>query len=181
MNVRILWRWILSQSWVVGAFWKQEWGIIYIYFISAFLFVLSECVVGWRPSCLCWVSAWLDEGLPVSAEWAHGWMKVFRFVLSECMVGWRPSCLCWECMVGWRPSCLMSASCVVPLRRDWANFYHTGWGRVGRVWSAREKSLEILSWLGIKSGPQRQTVRYIYSPTELPWLKSFYVGIKIQT
>jgi len=48
-------------------------------------------------------------------------------------------------MVGLRPSSSLSTGCVVvSLRGDWAIFYHPGSGRVGRVWSAREKSLEIL-------------------------------------
>jgi len=47
-------------------------------------------------------------------------------------------------VVGLWPSSSLSTGCVVPLRGDWAIFYHAGSGRVGRVWSAREKSLEIL-------------------------------------
>jgi len=47
-------------------------------------------------------------------------------------------------IVGLQPSSSMSAGCMVQLRGDWAIFCHTGSGRVGRVWSAREKSLEIL-------------------------------------
>jgi len=40
--------------------------------------------------------------------------------------------------------------------------------RVRRVWSVRQKSLEIL---GIEPGPWgRQTVRFIHFPTELSWL-----------
>jgi len=42
------------------------------------------------------------------------------------------------------PSSSLSTVCVVPLRGDWAIFCHAGSGRVGRVRSAREKSLEIL-------------------------------------
>ena len=45
-------------------------------------------------------------------------------------------------MVGLPLSSLMSTGCVVPLRGDWCIFCHAGSGRVGRVWSAREKSLE---------------------------------------
>jgi len=47
-------------------------------------------------------------------------------------------------MVELRPSSSLSTGCVVYLRGDWAVFCHTGSGRVGRVRSAREKSLEIL-------------------------------------
>ena len=36
------------------------------------------------------------------------------------------------------------AGCVVPLREDWVIFSHSGIGWVCRVWSAREKSLQIL-------------------------------------
>ena len=43
-----------------------------------------------------------------------------------------------------RPSSSLSTGCVVLLRGDWAIFCHAGSGRVGRVRSAREKSLEIL-------------------------------------
>jgi len=46
-------------------------------------------------------------------------------------------------MVGLRPSSSISTGCVVPLRRDWAIFCNTDSGQVGRMWSAREKSLEI--------------------------------------
>ena len=42
------------------------------------------------------------------------------------------------------PSSPMFTDCVVPLREDWAIFCHAGSGRVGRGWSARKKSLEIL-------------------------------------
>jgi len=38
----------------------------------------------------------------------------------------------------------LSTGCVVSFRGDGAIFCHTGSGRVGRVWSAREKSLGIL-------------------------------------
>ena len=47
-------------------------------------------------------------------------------------------------MVGLQPSSSLSTGCVVSLRGDWAIFCHAGSGRVGRVLSAREKSLEIL-------------------------------------
>jgi len=43
-----------------------------------------------------------------------------------------------------RPSSSLSTGCVVSLREDWAIFCHAGSGRVGRVRSVREKSLEIL-------------------------------------
>ena len=43
-----------------------------------------------------------------------------------------------------RPSSSLSTGCVVSLRGDSAIFCHTGSGRVGRVWSTREKSLGIL-------------------------------------
>jgi len=46
-------------------------------------------------------------------------------------------------VVGLRPSSSLSTGCVMSLRGDCAFFCHTGSGRVGRVWSAREKSLEI--------------------------------------
>jgi len=47
-------------------------------------------------------------------------------------------------MVGLRPSSSLSTGCVVSLRGDWAIFCHAGSGRVGKVRSAIEKSLEIL-------------------------------------
>jgi len=47
-------------------------------------------------------------------------------------------------IVGLHPSSLMSTGWVAPLRGDWAIFCHAGSGRVGRVWSARKNSLEIL-------------------------------------
>ena len=84
-------------------------------------------------------------------------LKIF-FSISHCLS-----------MVELRPSSSLSTDCVVSLRGDWAIFCHAGSGRVGRVWSAREKSLEILKpWLGIEPGPRGgQTVSY---PTELSWL-----------
>jgi len=78
-------------------------------------------------------------------------------------------------MVGLQPSSLMSTSCVVPLRGDWAVFCHAGSGRVGRVWSVREKSLEILrhGWeLKLGHGEDRQWDSFIF-PTELSWLILF--------
>jgi len=62
-------------------------------------------------------------------------------------------------MVRLRPSSSMSTGCVVPLRGDWAIFCHAGSGWVGRVWSVKEKSLEILlhSWeLNLGYGKDRQ-------------------------
>ena len=47
-------------------------------------------------------------------------------------------------MVGLRPSSSLSTDCVVSFRGDWAIFCHAVSGRVGRVWSAREKSLAIV-------------------------------------
>ena len=47
-------------------------------------------------------------------------------------------------VVGLRPSSSLSTGCEVSLRGHWTIFCHTGSGRVGRVWSAREKSFEIL-------------------------------------
>ena len=41
------------------------------------------------------------------------------------------------------PSSWLFTGCVVPLRGDWAIFSHAGSGRVGWVWPAREKSLEL--------------------------------------
>jgi len=80
---------------------------------------------------------------------------------------------------GWiPPSSSISMGCVVPLSGDWAIFCHTGLGQVGRVLSAREKSLHP----GIEPGPPRgQTVRYIHSPTELKWQpsKHFYINIQV--
>jgi len=46
-------------------------------------------------------------------------------------------------MIGRRPSSSMSTACVVTLRRNWAIFCHDS-ERIGKVWSAREKSLTIL-------------------------------------
>jgi len=43
-------------------------------------------------------------------------------------------------------SSLLSTGRVVPLRGNWAIFCHAGSGWVGRVWSPREKSLEILTY-----------------------------------
>ena len=46
---------------------------------------------------------------------------------------------------GWTSAFLLTVHRLwVSLRGDWASFYNAGSGRVGRVWSAREKSLEIL-------------------------------------
>ena len=62
-------------------------------------------------------------------------------------------------VVGLRPSSSLSTGCVVSLRGDWAIFCHAGSGRVGRVRSAREKSLEILrrGWeLNLGHGEDRQ-------------------------
>ena len=62
------------------------------------------------------------------------------------MSPWPSNCQCF-------PGCVirrLSACTRVPhregnsLRGDWAIFCHAGSGRVGRVWSAREKSREIL-------------------------------------
>jgi len=47
-------------------------------------------------------------------------------------------------VVGPRPSSSSSTWCVVPLGGDWTLFCHAGSGRVGRVLSTRENSLEIL-------------------------------------
>jgi len=47
-------------------------------------------------------------------------------------------------VVGLRPSSSLSTGFVMSLRGDWAIFCHAGSGWVGRVRSAREKSLEIL-------------------------------------
>jgi len=75
-------------------------------------------------------------------------------------------------MVGLRPSSLLSTGWVVSLRGDWAIFCHAGSGQVGRVQSAREKSLEILHH-GWELNPGGQTVSY---PTELSWLTSDLVN-----
>ena len=66
----------------------------------------------------------------------------------------------------------VSTCCVVPLRGDWAIFCHAGSGRVGRVWSAKEKSLEILRHsreLNPGNREDRQYRRCICSSTELSW------------
>jgi len=47
-------------------------------------------------------------------------------------------------VVGCGPSSSLYTGCVVSLRGDWANFCHTGSGRIGRASSAGEKSLKIL-------------------------------------
>jgi len=63
------------------------------------------------------------------------------------------------------------------IKGDWAIFCHAGSGRVGRVGSAREKSLEIfrmaMAWGG-------QTVRYIHCPTGLSWLILFLLVGKFE-
>jgi len=75
--------------------------------------------------------------------------------------------VCWP---SW-PSSSLSTGCAVSLRGDWAIFYHSGSRRVGRAWSARAKSLEIIrhGWELLSGpGPQGgQTVSYF---TELSWL-----------
>jgi len=43
-----------------------------------------------------------------------------------------------------QPSSSMTTGCVMPLRGDWDIFCHAGSGWVGRVWSARKKSIETL-------------------------------------
>ena len=53
----------------------------------------------------------------------------------------------------------MSTGCVVSLRRDWAIFCHAVPGRVGRTWSAREKSLKILRH-GRELNPDHREDRY---------------------
>ena len=94
-------------------------------------------------------------------EWFEGWFHCRKAFFSQCLS-----------VVRRRPSSLMSTECVVLLRGDWAIFCHAGSGWVGRVWSAREKIFwNISPLLGIEPGqPKGQTVRYIYSPTELSWL-----------
>jgi len=63
----------------------------------------------------------------------------------------------------------ISTGFVMPLREDWAIFCHSGSGLVGRMWSHKEKYLEVQS--GIEPRPQGgQTERYICSLTELSWL-----------
>ena len=46
-----------------------------------------------------------------------------------------------------RPCSWMFSGCVVSLREYWVILCHAGSGQVGRMWLAREKSLEIF-WLG---------------------------------
>ena len=73
-----------------------------------------------------------------------------------------------------RPSSSLPMGYMVSLRGHWATCCHNSSGRVGRVWSPREKSLEIYStMLGIEPGPQgAQTVTFIHSPAELSWWTS---------
>jgi len=47
-------------------------------------------------------------------------------------------------MVGHWPSSWLSTGCMLSLRGAWAVFYNAGSGQVGKVWSARKKSLGIL-------------------------------------
>jgi len=47
-------------------------------------------------------------------------------------------------MVRLRPSSSIPSGCVVLLKGSWAIFCHAGSERVGRMWSAREESLEML-------------------------------------
>jgi len=60
------------------------------------------------------------------------------FVFCFCFISHRLS------VIGLRPSSSLFTGCVVSLRGDLACFCHAGSGRVGRVWSVREKSLEML-------------------------------------
>jgi len=62
--------------------------------------------------------------------------------VDELSTLYQPSSVCLS-LAGLRPSSSLSTGCVVSLRGDWAIFCHAGSGRVG-VWSAREKSLEML-------------------------------------
>jgi len=81
-------------------------------------------------------------------------------------------------MVKHWPSSSLSTGCVVSLRGDWANFCHAGPGRVGRVWSAREKSLEILrrGWeLNPGHGEDRQ---WDIPPCYHDWLPSSSIPMK---
>ena len=67
-------------------------------------------------------------------------------------------------VVGLQPSSSLPTGCVVSLRVGCVVFCHTGPGRVGRMWSAREKSLEILyhGWeLNPDHGEDRQWDTFI--------------------
>jgi len=88
-------------------------------------------------------------------------------------------------VVGLQRSSSISTGCVVSLRGDLVIFCHTGSGRVGRVWSAREKSLEILRHGGefnpghcFSCGPNLWScTRPVYKAEEVVigcWLTRFY-------
>ena len=105
---------------------------------------------------LMWASLWV--------MWKRGDFFLFFLISHRLSV------------VGLRPSSSLSTGCVVSLRGEWAIFCHAGSGRVGRVRSAREKSLEILrrGYMGIEPGPRGgQTESY---PTELSWLTKTRLG-----
>ena len=81
--------------------------------------------------------------LSLSALWDHlffyfSWTFLLRFLHNCFLMSHRLS------VVELRPSSSLSTGCVMSLRGDWPFFCHAGSGLVGRVRSAREKSLEIL-------------------------------------
>jgi len=92
----------------------------------------------WQPSLFEWTKK--TKKSPVLSY--ELWSIPTKFFLPNSRVFFSIShCLS---MVELRPSSSLSTGCVVSLRGDWAIFCHAGSRRVGRVRSAREKSLEIL-------------------------------------
>ena len=72
-----------------------------------------------------------------------------------------------------KPFPLMFTGCMVPLWGDWAIFCHAGSGWVGREWSTREQSLEILShdWESNQSHRKdRQSDTFLLSLVYHDWL-----------
>jgi len=87
-----------------------------------------------------------------------------NFLLSAIIYPW----------LDFQPSSSLSTGCVVSLRGDWAIFCHAGSGRVGRVWSARGKSLEILR-RGWESNPGHREDRQRAFPLSYhDWLHTQY-------
>jgi len=81
-------------------------------------------------------------------------------------------------MVGHCPPSSLSAGCIVSLMGDWAIFCHAGSGRVGRVWSTRQKSIEILrrAWelnLGHKADRQWAIALCYHDCLFLYWQRYF--------
>jgi len=83
---------------------------------------------------------------------------------------------------GWTSAFLLSVHRLRGwLRGDWAIFYHAGPGWVGRVWSAGEKSLEILrrgwDW-NPAYGENRQWGTFIFPLSYHDCVSSFFTAVK---